>query len=108
MDPQSPSLESVWLELTKKLESANLHYGHGAISASSEALWTLSHCLKRNPEEVLDTLNETCPEAVQSRANKYLQERISSRKPLAYILGEVWLMGVPFTPMSEASFQDLL
>lgn len=96
MDPQSPSLESVWLELTNTLESADLHYGHGAISASSEALWTLSHCLNRNPEEVLETLTETCPEDVKSRAKQFIQERISTRKPLAYILGEVWLMGVPF------------
>jgi ribosomal protein L3 glutamine methyltransferase len=96
LDPQSQSIESTWLELTKILEAANLHFGHGAVSASSEAFWTLSHCLQIDPAEVLGSLENPCPEQIKIQALKFIQERISSRKPLAYILGEVWLMGAPF------------
>jgi len=79
-----------------------LHYGHGASNAQSEALWIVSKQLNVSPTEVLD-LGDTIlsPKMVQD-ALQIAHKRISSREPLAYLLGEAWLMGVPFdcTPQS--------
>ena len=83
-------------QIAQKLEAANLHYGHGAVDAQSEALWIVSKQLDISPEEALDHLDNAIPEDQQQNAFIVADTRISTRKPLAYILGEAWLMGVPF------------
>jgi ribosomal protein L3 glutamine methyltransferase len=83
-------------QLAQKLEAANLHYGHGAIDAQSEALWIVSKELRHSPTETLDHLEDSISEDQQQKASIVADTRISTRKPLAYILGEAWLMGVPF------------
>lgn len=82
--------------IARKLEAAKLHYGHGAIDAQSEALWIVSKQLGLSPAEALDHLDEAISEDQQQKASTVADTRISTRKPLAYILGEAWLMGVPF------------
>ena len=83
-------------QIAKKLAAANLHYGHGAIDAQSEALWIVSKQLDMSPAEALDHLEDSISEDLQQKASAVADTRISTRKPLAYILGEAWLMGVPF------------
>ncbi|WP_114689463.1 50S ribosomal protein L3 N(5)-glutamine methyltransferase [Polynucleobacter necessarius] len=99
MDPESQQPISVNRcidRIALKLEAANLHYGHGAIDAQSEALWIVSKQLDLSPAETLDHLDDAIPEDQQQQASDVAETRISTRKPLAYILGEAWLMGVPF------------
>jgi ribosomal protein L3 glutamine methyltransferase len=83
-------------QVAQKLAAANLHYGHGAIDAQSEALWIVSKQLDISPTETLDHLEDLIPQDQQQKASSVADTRISTRKPLAYILGEAWLMGVPF------------
>ena len=83
-------------QIAQKLEVANLHYGHGAIDAQSEALWIVSKQLNLSPAEALDHLEDLISYGQQQEASAIADTRISTRKPLAYILGEAWLMGVPF------------
>jgi len=82
--------------IAQKLDAANLHYGHGAIDAHSEALWLVSKQLDLSPTEALDHLEDVISVDNQQKASIVADTRISTRKPLAYILGEAWLMGVPF------------
>ena len=99
MDPEPSQALSVnqSIELiTQKLEAANLHYGHGAIDAQSEALWIVSKQLGLSPADALDHLDQILTDEQHQQALSVADERITSRKPLAYILGEAWLMGVPF------------
>jgi ribosomal protein L3 glutamine methyltransferase len=90
------TLELFWDQLTEQLDVAGLSYGHGAISAESEALWIISTALGYPPEDALDSLETPIPSDIQNKAQKWANERIQTRRPLAYILGEAWLMGVPF------------
>jgi ribosomal protein L3 glutamine methyltransferase len=83
-------------QIAQKLDAANLHYGHGAIDAQSEALWLVSKQLELSPTEALDHLDDVISTELQQQAAVVSDARISTRKPLAYILGEAWLMGVPF------------
>ena len=83
-------------QIALKLEAANLHYGHGAIDAQSEALWIVSKQLDVSPAEALDHMDEAISIEQEQKASTVANTRISTRKPLAYILGEAWLMGVPF------------
>ena len=99
MDPepkQNLTVDQCINQIAQKLEAANLHYGHGAIDAQSEALWIVSKQLNLSPAEALDHLDDAISNEQQQKASTIADTRISTRKPLAYILGEAWLMGVPF------------
>jgi ribosomal protein L3 glutamine methyltransferase len=99
MDPapqQSLTLDQCIDQIAQRLESADLHYGHGAIDAQSEALWIASKQLDLSPTDALDHLEQAMSSQQIAKALEVTETRISTRKPLAYILGEAWLMGVPF------------
>jgi ribosomal protein L3 glutamine methyltransferase len=99
MDPepqQAITVDQCINSIAQKLAAANLHYGHGAIDAQSEALWIVSKQLDLSPTEALDHLEEFISPEHQQKVLAIADTRISTRKPLAYILGEAWLMGVPF------------
>jgi len=99
MDPeplQSLTVNQCIDQIAQKLVAANLHYGHGAIDAQSEALWLVSKQIHLSPSEALDHLEDVITIEQATKALAITDERISTRKPLAYILGEAWLMGVPF------------
>ena len=99
MDPapqQSLTLDQCIDQIAQRLEAADLHYGHGAIDAQSEALWIVSKQLDLSPTDALDCLENVISAEQIAKALEVTELRISSRKPLAYILGEAWLMGVPF------------
>jgi len=93
---QSLTLDQCIDHIAQKLESADLHYGHGAIDAQSEALWIVSKQLDLSPTDALDHLEQVMSAEQIAQALDVTKTRISTRKPLAYILGEAWLMGVPF------------
>ena len=106
MDPepsQAVTLNQCIDQVAQKLEAVDLHYGHGAIDAQSEALWIASKQLDISPVDALDRLDQIITPNQYQNALKIAQTRIETRKPLAYILGEAWLMGVPFF-CSEQSF----
>jgi len=99
MDPepsQSLTVNQCIDQIAQKLGAANLHYGHGAIDAQSEALWLVSKQINLSPTEALDHLDDPITDEQQKKVLAVADQRILTRKPLAYILGEAWLMGVPF------------
>jgi ribosomal protein L3 glutamine methyltransferase len=99
MDPapqQSLTLDQCIDQIARRLEEADLHYGHGAIDAQSEALWIASKQLDLSPADALNHLEQLMGAEQIAKALEITETRISTRKPLAYILGEAWLMGVPF------------
>lgn len=99
MDPaplQFLTLDQCIDHIAQRLEAADLHYGHGAIDAQSEALWIASKQLDLSPTDALDHLEQVLSDEQIAGAFEVTETRISTRKPLAYILGEAWLMGVPF------------
>lgn len=99
MDPepsQSLTVSQCIDQIAQKLGAANLHYGHGATDPQSEALWLVSKQVNLSPTEVLDHLGDRITNEQQKKSLAVADERILTRKPLAYILGEAWLMGVPF------------
>jgi ribosomal protein L3 glutamine methyltransferase len=62
MDPeplQSLTVNECINQIAQKLAAANLHYGHGAIDAQSEALWLVSKQINLSPTEALDHLEDS-------------------------------------------------
>lgn len=100
-EPQSQSntvatVEQAIDRLAQHLDQAKLSYGHGAIDAQSEALWIISKQLQISPSDALDQLQAPLDHRLYDAALAVANKRIQTRKPLAYILEEAWLIGVPF------------
>lgn len=81
---------------TSRFNRAELHFGHGYDSALDEATHLVLHSL--------DLPHDLPPSYAQARVlpNERKQimarilERVHTRKPLAYILGEAWFAGLSF------------
>ncbi|MCE4555909.1 50S ribosomal protein L3 N(5)-glutamine methyltransferase [Pelomonas cellulosilytica] len=80
-----------------RLAQAGLFFGHGTTNAFDEAMWLALWRLGLP----LDTLDEhedrELTEAEVASISALIDERITTRKPAAYLTGEAWLQGVPFT-----------
>ena len=80
-----------------RLENAEVAFGHGTLNAFDEAvwlvLWRLGLPLDTDLHDVADQL--VTPEQ-QAACAALIEERITTRKPAAYLTREAWLQGVSF------------
>jgi ribosomal protein L3 glutamine methyltransferase len=80
-----------------RLTEAGVSFGHGTSNAFDEAAWLVQWALEL-PLDALDTeAARTIDAAGVAKAVALIDERIATRKPAAYLTGEAWLQGVPFT-----------
>ena len=82
------------LALQQALDQQLLSLGHGTHEALDEAAWLVLWSLGLPLDSELDHRTVTADDARKAQA--LLAERLSSRKPLAYLTQEAWLHGVPF------------
>ena len=79
-----------------RLDAAGVAYGHGTTNAFDEAAWLVLWSLGLP----LDQLGhvEALPVTGEQRdaVEALLADRITTRKPVAYLTQEAWLQGVPF------------
>jgi ribosomal protein L3 glutamine methyltransferase len=79
-----------------RLDAAGVAFGHGTTNAQDEAAWLALWKLSLG-WEALDDLDGITVDAAQAEAvGTLVDERITTRKPTAYLTGEAWLQGVPF------------
>ncbi len=93
-----------------RFEASGLHFGHGTASAWDEAAWLVLHVLGLPPDRPAPADHPVSPVQVE-RIERLTEQRIRSRKPLAYLLGEAWFAGrryrvdervlVPRSPIAE-------
>ena len=83
-------------EVARRLTEANLWFGHGTDNAWDEALW-LVMCAAEIPvsEKVIDW-QQALSTAQGCAVTKLANERITSRQPLAYLVGHAWFAGYRF------------
>lgn len=74
----------------KRLAAARLHYGHGTDNPRDEAAFLVLRSLKFPFDADLDA------DVDPKRVDHLLERRINERIPVAYLLNEAWLHGVPF------------
>ena len=83
-------------QASAQLLAAGLSYGHGTTNAFDEAAWLVLWRLGL-PLDALDDVAEQAVAPVQAgQVQALLADRITSRKPAAYLTGEAWLQGLPF------------
>ena len=75
----------------RKLEDAQVSYGHGTTNALDEAAWLLLHAVGLPPHELNAHLDEPLDDARVDAARKLIARRIRTRKPAAYLVNEAWL-----------------
>lgn len=83
------------------LQAAGVSFGHGTTNAHDEAAWLvlwrlglpLDTALGDEPDS---KQNRPVTQAELAQVATLFEERITSRKPAAYLTQEAWLQGVPF------------
>ncbi|HZM34922.1 MAG TPA: 50S ribosomal protein L3 N(5)-glutamine methyltransferase [Burkholderiales bacterium] len=84
------TLRELIRETERRLRAAQLHYGHGTDNAHDEAAWLVLRGLELSFDA--DLRQPADPRRIEHLVRKRIRERV----PLAYLLGEAWLDGVPF------------
>ena len=83
--------------MSARLEQAGVSFGHGTTNAFDEAAWLVLWALGQ-PLDALDMVaDQPVTEGKLASVTALVERRIATRKPAAYLTGEAWLQGVPFT-----------
>jgi len=80
--------------MAARLEAAGVAFGHGTTNAFDEAAWLVLWRLGLPLDGLDEAAERPVPDATAVEA--LVDERISSRRPAAYLTGEAWLQGMPF------------
>ena len=77
-------------------DSAGLYYGHGTENAWDEASWLVLSVMGISPQ--LEEVDGAIPVSGQQagRIQELAEQRIRTRKPLAYLLNSAWFCGLEF------------
>ena len=96
-DPTHPkTVRELVLFAERRFMEANLYFGHGTDNALDEAAWLVSAALGIESER-LDAESGRVPTQTQhTKLLKLIEARITTRKPLAYLLNEAWFAGLRF------------
>lgn len=123
ISPSDPSIRpggvGEWvLSAAREMDRAGLFFGHGTATAVDEAAWMASHVLGLPPDFDDNEFERPLSLEHRARLDALLQERIATRKPLAYLIGEAWFAGLPFhvdestlvprSPLAEIAVGGLL
>ena len=95
--PASVKVIDLVQHMAQRLEAAGVAYGHGTTNAFDEAAWLVLWKLGIALDTLDDVADQPVPAGAQANVNALVDARIATRKPAAYLTGEAWLQGVPFT-----------
>lgn len=95
-DTQPPTVIELIEAGAKQLAAAGVAYGHGTTNAFDEAAWLVLWQLGLPLDDLEAVAQRTVTTEEQAQVRALLQQRISTRKPAAYLTREAWLQGVPF------------
>jgi ribosomal protein L3 glutamine methyltransferase len=80
-----------------RLEQAGVCFGHGTTNAWDEAAWLVLWRLGLPLDDLDGAADRALTGDEVAAVDALISERIARRKPAAYLTGEAWLQGVPFT-----------
>jgi ribosomal protein L3 glutamine methyltransferase len=78
------------------MEEAGVSFGHGTDNAVDEACWLASAVLAWPPDFDAGLFSYLLDADELDRLDRLLAQRIETRQPLAYLIGEAWLAGLSF------------
>ncbi len=80
----------------QQFAGSDLFYGHGTDNALDEAAYLVLDALELPFDMGPEQLNRKIIPSEQERIRELVDERITSRKPAAYLLNRAWFAGLPF------------
>ena len=80
-----------------RLDEAGVSFGHGTTNAFDEAAWLVLWKLGLPLDDLDGVAARVLSGDEIATLDAFVGERIATRKPAAYLTGEAWLQGVPFT-----------
>jgi ribosomal protein L3 glutamine methyltransferase len=80
-----------------RLTQAGVCFGHGTTNAFDEAVWLALWQLGLPLDDLDGVAARVVTPAELADIDALVGRRIATRKPAAYLTGEAWLQGVPFT-----------
>jgi ribosomal protein L3 glutamine methyltransferase len=91
------SLHTLVQDAADRLEAADLSYGHGTTNAWDEAAWLVLWQLGLPLDTALNAPEAPTPTDLQiAQCHVLIAQRISTRKPAAYLTRQAWLQGFSF------------
>jgi ribosomal protein L3 glutamine methyltransferase len=78
------------------LAAANLYFGHGTENPLDEAAALVFHVMSLDHSGAADLYAREATDTERARIASLVEQRIQTRKPLPYLLGEAWFAGLPF------------
>ncbi|MCW5659377.1 MAG: 50S ribosomal protein L3 N(5)-glutamine methyltransferase [Burkholderiaceae bacterium] len=85
-----------------RLEQAGVSFGQGTTNAFDEAAWLVLWRLGLPLDALDDVAEREVDDAKAAAVDALIAQRIDTRKPAAYLTGEAWLQGVPFSADERA------
>jgi ribosomal protein L3 glutamine methyltransferase len=79
-----------------RLQEAGVCFGHGTTNAFDEAVWLALWRLGLPLDDLDGVAGRKLSAAEQAAIEALVEQRITTRKPAAYLTGEAWLQGLPF------------
>ncbi len=89
-------------DAARRLAAAGVSFGHGTTNAFDEAVWLVLWRLGLPLDELDNVADLPVDVGRQAEVEALIDERIERRIPAAYLTGEAWLQGVPFTVDARA------
>lgn len=80
-----------------RLKRAKLVFAHGTTDPAVEAAFIVGEMLDLHPDNVAAHADAPMTAAQQKKIEKLVERRIRTRKPAAYLLKRIYMLGVPFT-----------
>jgi ribosomal protein L3 glutamine methyltransferase len=80
-----------------RLDQAGVSFGQGTTNAFDEAAWLVLWRLDLPLDALDDVADRVLDEHAIAGVDGLVARRIDTRQPTAYLTGEAWLQGVPFT-----------
>jgi len=91
MSAPANSIAEFYEAAVTQLENAGLSFGHGCTCAEDEVAWLISATLDIPFDELDKFWSNTLTDEQRTTLTQRLNERCTTKAPLAYILGEAWL-----------------
>ena len=80
-----------------RLDEAGVSFGHGTTNSYDEAVWLVLWRLGLPLGDLDSVADRALKKSEVTTLDALIAQRIETRKPAAYLTGEAWLQGVPFT-----------
>jgi len=83
-------------DVTRRLKAARISFAHGTSDATAEAAFIISEKLGLHPCRFDEFLAQRVTASQVARVHDVVDARIKTRRPAAYLLRKIYMLGVPF------------